>query len=621
MRFRLPCLALALMPAICFAQQKEVKWDVNNPPGNYREISFSTDEGTWMNLDVSPDGKEIVFDLLGDIYTLPIAGGNAQPIRTGLAFEVQPRYSPDGKSISFTSDAGGGDNIWTMNRDGSNAKQVTTEDFRLLNNAVWAPSGDFLVGRKHFTSTRSLGAGELWMYHISGGEGMQLTKRKNEQQDLGEPCYSPDGKFIYYSEDMYPGGYFQYNKNPNEQIYAIKRFDTENGETETVTGGEGGAFRPQVSRDGKLLSFVRRVREKSVLFIRDLQTGEEWPVYDQLSKDQQEAWAIFGVYPNFAWMPGNEEIIIWSQGKINRISVSEKKATGIPFTVNCNHKLAETVRFEQQAAPDSFEVKVPRHMITSPDEKYIVFSATGYLWKKMLPDGKPVRLTKGKDFESEPAFDNEGKRLVFVTWNDEAKGAIMTIDPSKPGSNPVKITSEKGIYRTPQFSPDGKSLVYHRENGNDHLGFTHSVRPGIFIMPAAGGKSELISKEGQTPYFSTDGKKIFYFHDEGEKKALKSITIDTREMLTHFTSKYATSIVPSPDNKWVAFIEFFKVYISVFAPSGKTSELAGGSKSMPVSQTALHSGLSLHWSRDSKKIHWTTGDEYFSKPVPTGSNF
>ena len=170
--------------------QKKDKWDVNNPRGTYKEVSFETNEGTWMNLDVSPDGKMITFDMLGDIYTMPITGGKAIPIRSGLAWEVQPRFSPDGKTILFTSDAGGGDNIWTMDVDGSNAKQITKERFRLLNNAAWMPDGEYFVARKHFTSGRSLGAGEMWMYHITGGSGIQLTKRKNDQQDVNEPSVS-----------------------------------------------------------------------------------------------------------------------------------------------------------------------------------------------------------------------------------------------------------------------------------------------------------------------------------------------------------------------------------------------------------------------------------------------
>src|SRR6202007_2260509 len=108
------------------AQDKK-KWDVSNPPGPYKEAEFNTTEGTWMNLDVSPDGKDIVFDMLGDIYSMPISGGEAKLLQGGLPFEVQPRYSPDGKKICYTSDRGGGDNIWVMDRDGSHPKQVTHE--------------------------------------------------------------------------------------------------------------------------------------------------------------------------------------------------------------------------------------------------------------------------------------------------------------------------------------------------------------------------------------------------------------------------------------------------------------------------------------------------------------
>ena len=291
-------------------KEEKTEWKVASPGDDfkYKTHSFSTDEGTWMNLDVSPDGQTIAFDLLGDIYTMPISGGKAKALRTGIPYEIQPRFSPDGKKIAFTSDAGGGDNIWMMNTDGSDVKQITKEDFRLLNNPVWTKDGNYIIARKHFTSQRSAGAGEMWQYHTSGGSGLQLTKRKNDQQDVNEPFTSSDGKYLYYSEDMYPGGFFQYNKDPNDQIYVVQRYEFETGKTVRVTGGPGGAARPTVSRDGKLLAFVKRVREKSVLFIHNLETGEEWPVYDKLNKDQAEAWALFGVYPNFNWLPNNTEL-------------------------------------------------------------------------------------------------------------------------------------------------------------------------------------------------------------------------------------------------------------------------------------------------------------------------
>lgn len=101
---------------------------------------------------------------------------------------MQPVYSPDGKYIAFTSDQDGGDNIWVMNADGSNPRQVTNETFRLLNSPAWSPDSQYLVARKHFTASRSLGAGEVWLYHIAGGEGVKLTERPNDQKDLGEPA-------------------------------------------------------------------------------------------------------------------------------------------------------------------------------------------------------------------------------------------------------------------------------------------------------------------------------------------------------------------------------------------------------------------------------------------------
>ena len=617
----LPCLLVCAATSLFAQKKEEPKWDVNNPPGPFTSLEFETDEGTWMNLDVSPDGKQIAFDLLGDIYVMPVTGGKATVLRQGKAFEVQPRFSPDGKQISFTSDAGGGDNIWIMDSNGSNAKQLTKEDFRLLNNAVWHPDGNYVVARKHFTSGRSLGAGELWMYHLSGGAGIQLNKRKNDQQDLGEPCFAPDGKSVYYSEDMYPGGYFQYNKDPNNQIYVIKKFDLITGETETVTGGVGSAFRPQLSRDGKLLAFVRRIRTQTTLCIRNLETGAEWPVYGQLSKDQQEAWAIFGVYTNFNWMPDDKSIVIWSKGKIRKIDVASGTATEIPFSVTSKHSITDAIRFTNDAAPDSFPAKAIRHAITSPDGKKLVFNAAGYLYIKNLPDGKPVRLTSGTDLEFEPAFSANGKRLVFVTWNDSLTGAICTLDPGAKGAKPVKITTEKGIFRTPSWSPDGSTIIFSKEDGNDHQGFVYTVKPGIYSIPAKGGIATFIQKDGTNPQFTSDGKRFFYFIDEGDEKFLKSKSLVGTDERTHFTSKYATSIVPSPDNKYVAFTELFKVYVAVFPPSGKSMDLSAGGNAFPVSQTAKDGGMSLHWSGDSQVLHWTAGDEYFSRPLKTSFTF
>ncbi len=648
-------LLLLLLPGLAISQ-KDKKWDVNNPEGiPYADVSFTVNEGTWMNLDISPDGATLVFDLLGDIYSMPVSGGAATCLRSGIAWEVQPRFSPDGKLILFTSDAGGGDNIWVMNADGTKPRQVTKENFRLLNNGAWVDN-QYFVARKHFTSTRSLGAGEIWMYHLSGGEGLQLTKRKNDQQDVNEPSVSPDGRYIYFSEDVYPGGFFQYNKDPLNQIFEVRRYDRQEGKVEDITGGSGGACRPQISRDGKWLAFVRRVDTKSVLFIRNMANGLEYPLYDGLDKDQQEAWTTFGCYPGFAWQndrpsrAGNlSEIVVWAGGKIKRIAfhwtniapddrntaaeTPQVSVSDIPFSCAVNTKVAETLRFENKVFEPEFTARAIRHAVTSPDGKTLVFNAAGRLYQKNLGSGEVLELSaglfvppvikKGEEPEpvynqSEPAISPQGNKLAYVGWNDEQKGALFMIDNwGAKGASQRQLTRAKGIYRTPQFSPDGLKIVFRMQDGDDELGPSLSDKPGIYVLDLRNNDApRFITAEGENPHFSADGKRILvntggYLFGALDKQ-LVSFDLNGQDRRVLFKSKYANQWALSPDGKWLAFTELHKAYVCAMPDAGQTIDLSADTKSIPVSQISRDAGYNLHWSADSRMVHYTLGEEYFT---------
>ncbi|RYD75711.1 MAG: amidohydrolase, partial [Sphingobacteriales bacterium] len=289
----------------------------------------------------------------------------------------------------------------------------------------------------------------------------------------------------------------------------------------------------------------------------------------------------------------------------------------IPFKVKVKHKIYDAVRVQQEVAPDEFTVKTIRNAVTSPDGKFIVFNAVGHIWKKQLPDGKPVRLTQNTDLEFEPAFSPDGKEIVFVSWNDANYGAVMKLNlKSNKGQ---KLTTLKGIYRTPAYSADGKWIVFVKEEGNDHQGFSYSKENGIYMIPSSGGEGRLVSNEGEFPQFSKDGKRI-YFQTGGYlfgslEKAFKSVDLYGKDERTHFTSKYANRFVLSDDNKWLAFNELFKVYIAPFAQTGKPIDLSAGIKTIPVSQVSRDAGINIHWSADNKKLHWTLGDEYFTNEI------
>lgn len=611
MRFSFLPLILLFSTQLSLAQVK--KWEVDKYKGSTQTFTINTDEGTWMNLDVSPDGKDIVFDLLGDIYIMPITGGSALLISGGPAWDIQPRFSPNGRYISYTSDQSGGDNIWIMNRDGSGKKQITKESFRLLNNATWTPNSEYLIARKHFTGTRSLGAGEMWMYSIYGGDGVQLTKRKNDQQDAGEPNVSPDGKYLYFSEDLSHGPNFEYSKDPNGLIYGIRQLDLTTGKLSNLIAQSGGAARPQVSPDGKMMAYVKRVRLKSMLFVQNLATGEEWPVYEDLSHDQQETWAIFGVYPNYAWTPDGKNIIFYARGKIKKLNLSSLFTNNIEFHVTSSQTIQESLHFPQKVFSSDFTVKMIRQLTTSPDGKFVVFNAAGFLYKKELPNGIPERVTKNIDFEFEPKISPDGKSVIYTAWSDDLKGAIKKTD-LKSGKT-IALTDEKGFYYSPSFSSKGDKIIFRKGIGNDVLGYAYGRGTGIFTMPATGGPKTLIIDNGIKPQFNADDTRIYFQGYENGKKAFKSVDLNGGNERTHYTSSYATQFNPSPDGKWMAFTELFNVYVTPMVTTGTPLDLSSDNKAIPLNRITKDGGTYLHWSNDSNNLFWTLGEQYFSKSV------
>ncbi|MBK8266192.1 MAG: PD40 domain-containing protein [Nannocystis sp.] len=599
------------------------KWDVARPPGVDGElgedVAIDVREGTWMSVDVSPDGRAIVFDLLGDIYAIPAEGGEARPLTEGIAWDMQPRFSPDGRYIAFTSDRGGGDNVWVMLADGADPRPITQESFRLVNSPVWSPDGQTIAARKHFTKRRSLGSGEIWLYHVAGGKGLQMTEKPNDQKDVGEPAFSPDGRYVYYSHDVTPGATFEYNKDPHAGIYAISRLDRVDGRISDLTGGPGGAIRPTPSRDGRRLAFVRRIGARSVLMIRTLESGVERPIYDGLDRDMQEAWAIHGVYPALAWTPDDRALIAWAGGKLWRIDASSGAAAEIPFHVTGKRRIARALRRHVEVAPREIDVKMLRWVTVAPDGGSAVFQALGHLYIKTLPDGKVRRVSRDDDvFEMYPSFSRDGRSLVYVSWSDDMLGSVQVI-PVK-GGKARSITRDPGHYVEPVFSPDGKSVVYRKIRGGYTRTPAWSAEPGIYATPSSGkGAPRLVSREGEQPHFGADDDRVFFVASQSDKDrdrvVLQSVTLGGAEVITHASSESAVEMRVSPDGQWLAFVEGFHAYLAPLPRTGRPIEIGPKAESLPVARVSRDAGEFVHWSADSRRLHWSLGPQLFTREL------
>jgi imidazolonepropionase-like amidohydrolase/Tol biopolymer transport system component len=601
------------------AQKKNEPWDVEADHGPTTLVEFDTDEGTWMSCDVSPDGQWLVFDLLGDIYKMLIGGGKAELLSGGVSWECQPRFSPDGRLIAFTSDRDGGDNIWVMDTDGKNRRQLTKETYRLVNSPAWTPDGQYILVRKHFVDQRSLGAGEIWMYHVGGGgTGVQLTEKPNWTANAGEPAIDPKGRFVYFVQSTA----FDYNKNVYDSIYWIERYDMTNARRTVFVQAAGGAIRPQVSPDGQYLAFIRRDGLKTVLFLREIESGREWPIYDGLTRDQQETWAVFGTYPGYGWMPDGKSIVITGKGKFVRVNIDTKQAATIPFTAHVSQKVTAALRFAQKVAPDRDNAKLLR-WARRADNK-IIYSALGKLYVKE-GDTAPRRLLNTSYLEYAPNFNADGSKLTYVTWSDAEKGAVWVANAD--GSNARKITTIGDQYANPTFSPDGTKVAYLKGRGSVYHDEDLASESTFEIYYWDGNTHHYVmdvssrGSNARMPLLTFDpkGERVYFMETKagpgGANTYLSSVKLTGDDYRQHIESKYAAELAPSPDGKWVAFKELHKLYVAPLLFTGKLLSLSATNTIVPVKSFSPQSGDWLAWSRDSKTVQWTAGENFYEQSL------
>src|SRR3989454_9637891 len=234
-----------------------------------RTVSFETSEGTWMSLDVSPDGKTIAFELSGDLYTMPVTGGAATRITSGPAFDSQPRWSPDGKHLVFLSDRSGAENVWLCDPDGSHAKALTKGTNNLYASPDWTPDGNYIVVSR--TSGVLGSVYELWLIHKDGGSGAAML-RWRAGPNIPPPvntlgaAFGKDPRYIWVSRHRGGFGYdLQYS------LWQLAGFDPPQGRAVLQTAFFGSPLRPGLSTAGKWPVYATRPHAPTGLRVRNLQ--------------------------------------------------------------------------------------------------------------------------------------------------------------------------------------------------------------------------------------------------------------------------------------------------------------------------------------------------------------
>ena len=622
-----------------------VDWDISTPRGATRTISFTTDEGTWMSVDVAPDGGTIAMDLVGEIWLLPIGGGEARAItrESGMALNFHPSFSPDGTRIAFISDRDGQDNVWLADADGSNPRQVSNQRTDRMALPVWTPDSEYIVARVGGDSNVN-GQGSLWMWHVDGGSGLRLTE---EDVNASWPEPSPDGRYLYYEERVATG--FG-DPNPAKAIYQLRRLDRTTGRILEITSGvgpprdggggrrsSGGANAPAVSPDGRWIAFGRRIADgtqvikgheygpRTALWLRDLRDGSERIVLDPITPDVAER-NNAGALPRHAWHPDGRSIVLTEGGKLKRLWVEDGRVDEIPFTAQVQETITQQVYNPFPVDDGPLDVKLMRWHTASPDGATLAFVALDRIWMMELPAGTPRRLTDESSGAQEysPAWSPDGRSIAFTTWSDDDGGALWTVGAS--GGAPTRLTTLDGMYLNPTWSPDGGSIVVARGSGEMLRGRLPSDEPWFMLesVPSGGGATtplvEVLAGRGShvvAPKFGPDGRIFFVESGTG----FRSIQPDGTDARTHAVIEASDETSPSPDGRWIGFSRGDNMHLTPMTwpgAGGDPVEISVESPALPVTRLSWEGGNFPNWSGPDV-LEWGSANAYFRHNVTAGT--
>ena len=636
--------ALLIFSVNVFAQtdsdkdkKKKAKENKNLPLKPERFYELKTDTGTWMSLDISPDGQKIVFDLLGDIYVMPITGGKADRITKGMAFDTNPRFSPDGKSLVYTSDASGGNNIWIRDLETNDSTQITKEKDLQTAFADWTQDGDYIITAK---GRRNL---KLHMYHKDGGSGIKLIDKPSSIK-ITQPMVGSNDRYIWYAHRT---SSWQYNARFPQ--YQISKFDRETGEIKRETSRFGSAFTPTLSPDGKWLVYGTRYEDKTALRIRDLKTGNErWLAYP-VQKDDQESQATMGVLPNMSFTPDSQNLIASYGGKINNIPINGGAASIIPFEVDEKVELGPQLKFDYPIS-DSKEMEATqiRDATVSPDKNHIAFTALNKLYVMNLESNKMMRLTSFGDdvIEAMPTWSPDGKEIAFVTWDNKAGGAIYK-KRADGKRNAILLTADmtgkkSGVFMNPKWNFEGDKIVFligdERSYKDSYGPYAFQSNEKIMWVSSKGGKLNFIddSKGREYPHFVKGKDRIYLFHYSDGLVSIKWDGTDQKKILkvtgtTPYgsgdtkTPSRAEMILISPDGKTGLAKVVNNIYSFTIPYSGieslKISLSNPKFSSFPARKLTKIGGEFPSWSNDSGFIYWSIGKSFSTYNLSEADEF
>ncbi len=621
------CLMLAAL-AVSAAPARASETGASLPLEPERQLRFTTREGTWLSLDVTPDGETIVFELLGDLYRLESAGGTARAMTHGLPFDSQPVVSPDGERLAFVSDRSGNENLWVARADGSSSRQLSfLDDNTRFVSPAWAADGRSLFVSRYQADVNAF---ELWRYPFPEGPPVQLTKARPspgtpadaKKSALGAVA-SPDGRFVYYATRT--GSLYDEAEFP---VWSIERLDLAGGDTEIVITHPGSALRPVLSPNGRTLVYGARFDGQTGLRTHDLATGtEEWLVWPVTRDSQEHVLTSRDVLPGYDFTPDGKALLLTIGGGIRRVDLDDGEVHDVPFTAEVSLDLGPSLRRDIPEETGPVRARLIQAPVQSPDGRQLAFSALARVYVMPLAGSVPRRLTDSVLPEFHPSWSPDGETVVYLTWRAESGGQLW-IAPADGAGAPERLTDRPNAsYRHPVFTPDGKRVLALRADNRERLdktmefGLLHEAEL-VEIDLASGQQRVVVSGTmGGVPHFVTGdtGHVYLNFRDGLNRVALDGSGREAVASVRGPGWYFVEGSVPvddlriSPDGEWLlAQIAQQLHLLAMPEPQGGDAPVIELSDPTVYHRKLTQVGADFFgWANGGRTVTWAVGSTFY----------
>jgi Tol biopolymer transport system component/imidazolonepropionase-like amidohydrolase len=551
-------------------------------PAPEAPTTVTVTQGTNLAVAVSPDGRTLAIDLLGSVWLLPAAGGEARRLTDELGDARLPHWSPDGRRIAFQSYRDGNWHLWTVTPEGGDLRQLTFGPFD-DREPCWSPDGRRLA----FSSDRG-GSYDLWQLDVEAGGLEQLT---SDPDNEFMPAFSPDGEDIAFIAAGPPAPWGD-GGGAGASLRVLR-----DGRQHLLAELQASAAAPSWSPDGrKILVAAAGGGRSSLVEITIPREGQETISSRPASSPAED------VFPfRAAWSPSSPGGFFYTaDGEVKRRAGSgegEPEAVPLRASVPLRRTPYAPRRrdFDDPGPQPALGILTPA---VSPAGDEIVFAALGDLWLQKL-GGEPRRLTGDAFYEMDPAWSRDGRRLAFAA--DRAGSLDLWLRDLATGEE-RRLTDLPGMESAPAWSPDGTRVAFLSGEGEllaveVATGRIASLHPPLFMpgRPSWSADGATLALSVLQPYSSRfrEGRNEILLVPAGGGEARRVQPLPHGSIGT----RTADGPVWSPDGGALAFASEGAVWIARVTAKGDV---------LSTHRVADELAGALAWSGDSRFLFFQT---------------